>query len=89
MGVEKDTVSLGSTHKQPKYLQNKGRTNKTRISLITGIGLKFDKNCFYTRKTPRGQMVPFSRSHSIGVPESKKNVGDVRLPEHINAGHLI
>ena len=40
MGVEKDTVSLGSTHKQPKFL-------------ITGIGLKLDKNCFCARKNAK------------------------------------
>ena len=73
MGVEKDKVSLGSTHKQPEFLQNKGKTNKTIIGLITGIGLKLDKKLLlHKEKTPKGQMVPYSRSHSIGVPESKK-----------------
>ena len=28
MGVEQDTVSLGSTHKQPKCLQNNGKPTR-------------------------------------------------------------
>ena len=87
MGVEKDTVSLGSTHKQPKCLQKKGKTNKTIIGLITGIGLK--NLLLHKEKTPKGQMVSiFTQPHYWGSRKQKK-VGDARLPKHINAGHLI
>ena len=59
MGVEKDTVSLGSKHKQPKCPQNKGKPTKTIIGLIAGIGLKLHKKLLrHKEKEPKGQMVP-------------------------------
>ena len=73
MGVEKDKVSLGSTHKQPEFLQNKGKNqqdhNRPHHREWPQIGQQIAST---QGKTPKGQMVPYSRSHSIGVPESKK-----------------
>ena len=67
------TVSLGRTHQLPKCLQNKGKTNKTIIGLITGVGLKLDKNCFYTGKNAkRTNGSIFICNHSLEVPASKK-----------------
>ena len=44
MGVDRDTAILGSTHKQPKCLQNKGKTNKTIIDLIKKFASTQGKN---------------------------------------------
>ena len=60
-------VNLGSnTLKYPKCLacKNEGRPDNTTIGLITGISLKLDQKLLYNKgKTPKGQMVPFSRCH--------------------------
>ena len=89
MGVEKHTVSLGSTHKQLKCLQNKGKTDKTIIGLITGIGLKLDKHLLlHKEERQKDKWFHFHAATVLGFPKAK-NVGDVRLPKHINAGHLV
>ena len=72
MGVEKDTVSLGSTHKQPKFLENKGKTHKKDHNRPHRWDWPLDKILLlHKEKVAKGPMVPLSRSHSIWVPESK------------------
>ena len=89
MGVEKDTVSLGSTHKQPKCLQNNGKTNKTIIGLITGIALKLDKNLLLHKKNAKRTNGSIFTQPQYWGSREQNNVGDMRLPKYINAGHLI
>ena len=63
-------VNLGSeTQKQPKWLQNKGRPNKTIIGLIRGIGLKLDQPDYKQgEETPKGQMVSLSHMYPPPSP---------------------
>ena len=79
----------GRTHQQPKCLQNNGKTNKTIIGLITGIGLKLNKKLLlHKEKRQKDKWFRFHAATVLGFPKAK-NVGDVRLPKHIKTGHLI
>ena len=70
-GQKGQMVSLGRTHKQPKCLQNKGKPTRPQSASSQGLASKWTKHNFLTgEKAPKGQMVPFSRSHNW-VPDSK------------------
>ena len=96
MCVEKDKrrVWAGPINNRNAYccsssLQNKGKTHKTTIGLITGIGLKLDQNCFYTgKKRQKDKLLHFHAATVLGFLQAK-SAGDVTLPKHINAGRLI
>ena len=48
-----------------------GKSNKITLGLVTGIGLKLAKNGYKTgERTPKGHMVPFSRSHMYILPST-------------------
>ena len=73
MGAEKDTVSLGNTHKQPKCLQNKGKTNKTIIGLITGIGIKAGKKLLlHKEKRQKDKCFHLHAATVLGFPKAHK-----------------
>ena len=71
-GRKGQMVHWGSrTPKRLTCLQNNGKANKSRIGLITGIGLKSDKHDYETEeRTPKGQRAPFSRSHRSPFPRA-------------------
>ena len=69
--VNKDKWGVWLPKPQNSRMPKKEReSNKITLGLLTGIGCKFAKNDYKTgKKTPKGQMVPFS---SICLTPSKK-----------------
>ena len=66
-GRKGQTVSLGRAQ---KCLHSKGKTNKTTIGLITGIGLKMTSKQGKNAKRTNGSI--FMQPHVHGLPKAKK-----------------
>ena len=77
----------GEFGQDPQTAEMPTNTNKTSIGLVTGIGIKLDQNWL-----PNGEKNAKRTNGSIFTKywgsRKQNNAGNVRLPKHMNAGHL-